>query len=115
MGARPLGRVIQEHIKKPLADEVLFGKLKKGGTVARHRRDQGRRPIGLKLQSLADELPAQAPKKEQPKRDAAPRKPAVKRATARKPAAQARPRSRWAARAAPKQQPGAAAAAQGQG
>ena len=33
MGARPLGRVIQEHIKKPLADEVLFGKLLKGGTV----------------------------------------------------------------------------------
>jgi len=33
MGARPLGRVIQEHIKKPLADEVLFGKLKNGGTV----------------------------------------------------------------------------------
>ncbi|MGB7285358.1 MAG: ATP-dependent Clp protease ATP-binding subunit ClpA [Salaquimonas sp.] len=33
MGARPLGRVIQEHIKKPLAEEVLFGKLKKGGTV----------------------------------------------------------------------------------
>src|SRR5204862_5795775 len=33
MGARPLGRVIQEHIKKPLADEVLFGRLKKGGTV----------------------------------------------------------------------------------
>ena len=33
MGARPLGRVIQEHLKKPLADEVLFGKLKNGGTV----------------------------------------------------------------------------------
>ena len=33
MGARPLGRVIQEHIKKPLADEVLFGKLQTGGTV----------------------------------------------------------------------------------
>src|SRR5690606_39875910 len=33
MGARPLSRVIQEHIKKPLADEVLFGKLRKGGTV----------------------------------------------------------------------------------
>ena len=32
-GARPLGRVIQEHIKKPLADEVLFGNLVKGGTV----------------------------------------------------------------------------------
>jgi ATP-dependent Clp protease ATP-binding subunit ClpA len=31
MGARPLGRVIQEHIKKPLAEELLFGKLAKGG------------------------------------------------------------------------------------
>ncbi|EDZ48204.1 ATP-dependent Clp protease ATP-binding subunit ClpA [Leisingera daeponensis] len=33
MGARPLGRVIQEHIKKPLAEELLFGKLTKGGVV----------------------------------------------------------------------------------
>ncbi|MDG1377088.1 MAG: ATP-dependent Clp protease ATP-binding subunit ClpA [Yoonia sp.] len=33
MGARPLGRVIQEHIKKPLAEELLFGKLVKGGLV----------------------------------------------------------------------------------
>jgi ATP-dependent Clp protease ATP-binding subunit ClpA len=32
-GARPLGRVIQEHIKKPLAEELLFGKLVKGGSV----------------------------------------------------------------------------------
>jgi ATP-dependent Clp protease ATP-binding subunit ClpA len=32
-GARPLARVIQEHIKKPLADELLFGKLAKGGLV----------------------------------------------------------------------------------
>src|SRR5262244_293784 len=32
-GARPLARVIQENIKKPLADEILFGKLKDGGTV----------------------------------------------------------------------------------
>jgi ATP-dependent Clp protease ATP-binding subunit ClpA len=32
-GARPLGRVIQEHIKKPLAEELLFGKLEHGGTV----------------------------------------------------------------------------------
>jgi ATP-dependent Clp protease ATP-binding subunit ClpA len=32
-GARPLARVIQEHIKKPLAEELLFGKLTKGGTV----------------------------------------------------------------------------------
>ncbi|MFA8384968.1 MAG: ATP-dependent Clp protease ATP-binding subunit ClpA [Pelagibaca sp.] len=33
MGARPLGRVIQEEIKKPLAEELLFGKLAKGGVV----------------------------------------------------------------------------------
>ncbi len=33
MGARPMARLIQENIKKPLADEVLFGKLKAGGHV----------------------------------------------------------------------------------
>ncbi|SFZ81924.1 ATP-dependent Clp protease ATP-binding subunit ClpA [Devosia enhydra] len=33
MGARPLGRVIQEYVKKPLADQVLFGELQNGGTV----------------------------------------------------------------------------------
>jgi ATP-dependent Clp protease ATP-binding subunit ClpA len=33
MGARPMARVIQEYIKKPLADEVLFGRLKSGGHV----------------------------------------------------------------------------------
>ncbi len=32
-GARPMGRVIQEFIKKPLAEELLFGKLEGGGTV----------------------------------------------------------------------------------
>ncbi|MCR6631195.1 MAG: ATP-dependent Clp protease ATP-binding subunit ClpA [Magnetospirillum sp.] len=32
-GARPLARVIQEYIKKPLAEELLFGKLAKGGVV----------------------------------------------------------------------------------
>jgi ATP-dependent Clp protease ATP-binding subunit ClpA len=32
-GARPLGRVIQEVVKKPLAEELLFGKLVKGGSV----------------------------------------------------------------------------------
>ena len=39
MGARPLGRVIQEHIKKPLAEELLFGRLAKGGTVCVGVRD----------------------------------------------------------------------------
>lgn len=33
-GARPLARLIQEKVKKPLADEILFGKLAKGGHVA---------------------------------------------------------------------------------
>jgi ATP-dependent Clp protease ATP-binding subunit ClpA len=33
MGARPLARLIADKIKKPLADEVLFGKLSKGGSV----------------------------------------------------------------------------------
>ncbi len=32
-GARPLARVIQENIKKPLADEILFGKLVRGGHI----------------------------------------------------------------------------------
>ncbi|MEA3274710.1 MAG: ATP-dependent Clp protease ATP-binding subunit ClpA [Pseudomonadota bacterium] len=33
MGARPMARVIQNHIKKPLADELLFGALANGGSV----------------------------------------------------------------------------------
>ncbi len=33
MGARPLARIIQEHVKKPIADEILFGELKNGGVV----------------------------------------------------------------------------------
>ncbi|WP_417656590.1 ATP-dependent Clp protease ATP-binding subunit ClpA [Pseudidiomarina aestuarii] len=33
MGARPMARVIQEHLKKPLANEILFGKLANGGSV----------------------------------------------------------------------------------
>ena len=33
MGARPMERVIQEHVKKPLAEEILFGRLEKGGKV----------------------------------------------------------------------------------
>ena len=51
MGARPLGRVIQEHIKKPLAEELLFGKLQKGGMVR----------IGLKDDAI--ELEVQEPQK----------------------------------------------------
>lgn len=62
MGARPLGRVIQEHIKKPLANEILFGKLKKGGvvSVSLDKKDDGK--DGLKL----DVLPETAPVKPKP-------------------------------------------------
>jgi ATP-dependent Clp protease ATP-binding subunit ClpA len=33
MGARPMARVIRDHIKRPLADELLFGRLSEGGRV----------------------------------------------------------------------------------
>ncbi|HVT63330.1 MAG TPA: AAA family ATPase, partial [Legionellaceae bacterium] len=39
MGARPMARLIQENIKKPLADELLFGKLANGGHVQLSMRD----------------------------------------------------------------------------
>ena len=47
-GARPLARLIQEEIKKPLADELLFGKLAKGGRVL----------VGLKGGKLTFSYPA---------------------------------------------------------
>jgi ATP-dependent Clp protease ATP-binding subunit ClpA len=33
MGARPMARILQEHVKRPLSEEILFGNLAKGGTV----------------------------------------------------------------------------------
>lgn len=62
MGARPLGRVIQEHIKKPLANEILFGKLKKGGVVSVSLDKSSDGKDGLKL----DVLPETAPVKPKP-------------------------------------------------
>ncbi len=44
MGARPMQRVIQEHIKRPLADEILFGRLERGGKVI-VRADKGKLEI----------------------------------------------------------------------
>jgi ATP-dependent Clp protease ATP-binding subunit ClpA len=66
MGARPLARVIQEHIKKPLADEVLFGKLKTGGTVkvSLAKDKDGKEKIVLEV--LKDVLVK--PKKAEPKK-----------------------------------------------
>ncbi|MEC9343658.1 MAG: AAA family ATPase, partial [Pseudomonadota bacterium] len=54
MGARPLARVIQEHIKKPLADEVLFGRLKQGGTVKVSLVTSKDGEKGLKLDAVED-------------------------------------------------------------
>ncbi|MDP3559576.1 MAG: ATP-dependent Clp protease ATP-binding subunit ClpA [Legionellaceae bacterium] len=39
MGARPMARLIQEHVKKPLADELLFGSLSNGGQVTLELRE----------------------------------------------------------------------------
>jgi ATP-dependent Clp protease ATP-binding subunit ClpA len=38
-GARPMGRLIQEKVKQPLAEELLFGKLVHGGEVKVHLKD----------------------------------------------------------------------------
>ena len=51
MGARPMGRVIQERIKKPLAEEILFGKLA-GGGIARVGVENGE--IALSVEADAD-------------------------------------------------------------
>ena len=49
MGARPLGRVIQEYIKRPLAEDLLFGKLSKGGVVKVLIKDN---KLDLQIQAL---------------------------------------------------------------
>ncbi len=60
-GARPLARVIQEHVKKPLAEELLFGKLAKGGTVR----------VGIEKKKLGFEyFEPQKPTKRPPRRKA---------------------------------------------
>src|SRR6476620_77622 len=77
MGARPMARVIQEHIKKPLADEVLFGHLKAGGhvRVIVDKDEQGRDKLGFQflegpVTPKPEKLPTPKPKA---KRRAAPR------------------------------------------
>ncbi len=80
MGARPLGRVIQEYIKKPLADEVLFGKLKKGGTVKVTLVKDKTGKKSLALEAIED-IRAKRPKR--PKREVkkAAKNPGAKAAT----------------------------------
>jgi ATP-dependent Clp protease ATP-binding subunit ClpA len=59
-GARPLARVIQDNIKSPLADEILFGKLKGGGTV---RVLLDREKDALTFEFLTDAAPPKGPSK----------------------------------------------------
>ena len=49
MGARPMARIIQENIKKPLADELLFGELQNGGVVQVSR--DKKKGLTIKLKS----------------------------------------------------------------
>jgi ATP-dependent Clp protease ATP-binding subunit ClpA len=88
MGARPLGRVIQEYIKKPLADEVLFGNLQKGGTVKVTVEEKDGEKT-LKLEAIED-------KPVKPKKEKVVKKATAKKATAKKKApakASAKPKS----------------------
>jgi len=70
MGARPMARVIQEHIKKPLADEVLFGHLKSGGhvRVVVDKDEQGRDTLGFQfLEGPITPKPEKLPQVAKPK------------------------------------------------
>jgi len=82
MGARPLGRVIQEHIKQPLADEVLFGKLKKGGTVKVTLKPDG---SGLDLEAIEDGPVTPRPEPVPKKRRSPRRRPRAARPAPKKP------------------------------
>jgi ATP-dependent Clp protease ATP-binding subunit ClpA len=55
MGARPMARIIQEHIKRPLAEELLFGKLVNGGHVEVTLTEDGEK---LKLDTRSADQPA---------------------------------------------------------
>ncbi|SCW96251.1 ATP-dependent Clp protease ATP-binding subunit ClpA [Ancylobacter rudongensis] len=88
MGARPMGRVIQEHIKKALADEVLFGKLRAGGhvRVVLKTDEDGETSLGFEFPE--GPITPKPEKIEPPKAKRAPRRKAPA-AKAKKPAATA--------------------------
>src|SRR5882757_6090272 len=56
MGARPMSRTIQENLKRPLAEELLFGKLANGGRVSVRVGEDGK----LEFEMVAREKPAAA-------------------------------------------------------
>jgi ATP-dependent Clp protease ATP-binding subunit ClpA len=60
MGARPMARVIQEYIKKPLADMVLFGALAKGGSASVTVADDGQSLLVTSESEEAVKAPAPA-------------------------------------------------------
>lgn len=62
MGARPMARIIQEYIKKPLAEEILFGKLKNGGIVVVDVNQNDEEALSLDILPL--EQPAKQPVKQ---------------------------------------------------
>jgi len=71
MGARPMARIIQEHIKKPLADEVLFGRLKSGGhvRVILIKDEAGREKLGFEyLDGPVKPKPEKLPEPRKPRR-----------------------------------------------
>jgi ATP-dependent Clp protease ATP-binding subunit ClpA len=57
MGARPMARIIQEHIKRPLAEELLFGKLATGGHIRIRVSEDGE---SLELETQESQLPVPA-------------------------------------------------------
>ena len=52
MGARPMQRIIQDHIKKPLAEEILFGRLENGGKIVVRASDDEASDDGLEIEYL---------------------------------------------------------------
>ena len=94
IGARPLSRVIQKYIKQPLAEEVLFGKLVKGGTVSvlLGKDDQGLDELKFKFLSRDQEkaLPKPVERKSLPRN----KKPAAKKARTPSPASKAAPKKK---------------------
>ncbi|MEE9300884.1 MAG: ATP-dependent Clp protease ATP-binding subunit ClpA [Alphaproteobacteria bacterium] len=65
-GARPLARVIQESIKKPLAEDLLFGKLQKGGHVRVGVVD-GKIDLALSEEAPSAKRPPRKPSRDKPK------------------------------------------------
>ena len=50
MGARPMERIIQEHIKKPLAELILFGSLSQSGGTAHVRLDKANNTLKVTVE-----------------------------------------------------------------